>query len=88
MNETLEVRALKALVNKLDEKVICLEKEIERNDDKLTIENTRTNTLIKILQNELPKSARLIIEKAVLELNEQGDIKCDLLKYYDETYEE
>jgi hypothetical protein len=88
MNEILEVRALKALVNKLDEKVICLEKEIEQNDDKLTTESTRTNTLIEILQNEVPKSARLIIEKTVLELNEQGDITCDLLKYYDETYKE
>lgn len=88
MNETLEVRALKALVNKLDETIIQLNKEITQTEDKLTIESTRTNLLIKILQQELPKDARNIVAKTVSELQKEGDIKCDLLKFYDENYEE
>ena len=88
MNETLEVRALKALVNKLDETIIQLNKEITQTEDKLSIESTRTNLLIKILQQELPKDARNIVAKTVAELQKEGDIKCDLLKFYDENYEE
>ena len=88
MNETLEVRALKALVSKLDETIIQLNKEITQTEDKLSIESTRTNLLIKILQQEFPKSARNIVAKTVAELQKEGDIKCDLLKFYDENYEE
>ena len=88
MNETLEVRALKALVNKLDETIIQLNKEITQTEDKLTIESTRTNLLIKILQLEFPKDARNIVAKTVAALQKEGDIKCDLLKFYDENYEE
>ena len=80
MNETLEVRALKALVSKLDETIIQLNKEITQTEDKLSIESTRTNLLIKILQQELPKDARNIVAKTVAELQKEGDIKCDLLK--------
>ena len=88
MSETLEIRALEALVNKLDSTIVLLDKEIlEKLEDSFT-ERTRTNTLIQVLQKEFPKSARNIISKAVSELHKQGDNECDILKYYDATYGE
>tara|TARA_R110000822_G_scaffold84497_1_gene198340 strand:+ start:959 stop:1225 length:267 start_codon:yes stop_codon:yes gene_type:complete len=88
MSETLEIRALEALVNRLDSTIVLLDKEIlEKLEDSFT-ERTRTNTLIQMLQKEFPKSARNIISKAVSELHKQGDNECDLLQYYDATYGE
>ena len=88
MSETLEIRALEALVNKLDSTIVFLDKEImEKMQDSFT-ERTRTNTLIQMLQKEFPKSARNIISKAEGELHKQGDGECNLLQYYDATYGE
>jgi|APGre2960657505_1045072.scaffolds.fasta_scaffold73904_3 hypothetical protein len=88
MSKTLEIRALEALVNKLDSTIVLLDQEIlEKLEDAFT-ERTRTNILIQMLQKEFPKSARNIISKAVNQLHKQGDDECDLMQYYDGTYGE
>jgi hypothetical protein len=88
MSETLKIRALEALVNQLDSTIVLLDKEILEKLKDLFTERTRTNTLIQMLQQDFPKSARNIISKSVGELHKQGDNECDLLQYYDATYGE
>jgi DNA-directed RNA polymerase beta' subunit len=88
MSETLKIRALEALVNQLDSTIVLLDKEILEKLKDLFTERTRTNTLIQMLQQNFPESARNIISKSVEELHKQGDNECDLLQYYDATYGE
>lgn len=88
MNESIEIRALKTLINNLDETIVRLDKEILQKFEDISIERTRTSTLIEVLQKAFPKDARSIVAKTVAHLNKSGDVECDLVQYYDSSYEE
>ena len=88
MNESIEIRALRALIIALDETIVRLDKEILQKFEDISLERTRTSTLIEVLQKVFPKDARNIIISAAVQLKKNGDINCDLLSYYDASYEE
>jgi hypothetical protein len=88
MTKSIEIRALEALVNELDEKISALNLRAEEKWDEHLIENTRITTLIAVLQKAFPKSARMIIHNTIEELKLKGDNECDLLEYYDDSYGE
>lgn len=88
MNESIEIRALKALITALDETIVRLDKEILQKFEDISIERTRTSTLIEVLQRAFPQKARSIVIDTVIKLRNKNDIECDLLSYYDASYEE
>lgn len=88
MNESIEIRALKALIIALDETIVRLDKEILQKFEDISIERTRTSTLIEVLQRAFPQKARSIVIDTVIKLRNKNDIECDLLSYYDASYEE
>jgi hypothetical protein len=88
MNESIEIRALKALITVLDETIVRLDKEILQKFEDISIERTRTSTLIEVLQRAFPQKARSIVIDTVIKLRNKNDIECDLLSYYDASYEE
>ena len=88
MNESIEIRALKALITALDETIVRLDKEILQKFEDISIERTRTSTLIEVLQRAFPQKARSIVVDTVIKLRNKNDIECDLLSYYDASYEE
>ena len=88
MDKSIEIRALEALVSELDKTIVRLDKEILEKLEDASIERTRTSTLIEVLQKVFPKDARNIIINAAVQLKKKGDINCDLLSYYDASYEE
>jgi hypothetical protein len=88
MDKSIEIRALEALVSELDKTIARLDKEILEKFEDISIERTRTSTLIEVLQKSFPKDARSIVAKTVAQLNKSGDVECDLVQYYDSSYEE
>jgi len=88
MDKSIEIRALEALVSELDKTIARLDKEILEKFEDISIERTRTSTLIEVLQKTFPKDARNIIIGSSIQLKKNGDINCDLLEYYDSCYEE
>ena len=88
MDKSIEIRALQALVSELDKTIARLDKEILEKLENVSLEQTRTSTLIEVLQKVFPKDARNIIISAAVQLKKNGDINCDLLSYYDALYEE
>lgn len=88
MDKSIEIRALKALVSELDKTIARLDKEILEKLEDASLERTRTSTLIEVFQKVFPKDARNIIISAAGQLKKNGDINCDLVSYYDVSYEE
>ena len=88
MDKSIEIRALEALVNELDKTIVRLDKVILEKFEDISIERTRTSTLIEVLQKTFPQKARSIVGDAAVQLKKNGDINCDLLSYYDASYEE
>lgn len=88
MDKFIEIRALEALVSELDKTIARLDKEILEKLEDASIERTRTSTLIEVLQRAFPQKARSIVTDAAVQLKKNGDINCDLLSYYDASYEE
>jgi hypothetical protein len=88
MDKSIEIRALEALVSELDKTIARLDKEILEKLEDAALERTRTSTLIEVFQKVFPKDARNIIIGAAMQLKKNGDINCDLLDYYDASYEE
>ena len=88
MDKSIEIRALEALVSELDKTIARFDKEILEKFEYISLERTRTSTLIEVLQKVFPKDARNIIISAAVQLKKNGDINCDLLSYYDASYEE
>ena len=88
MDKSIEIRALEALVSELDKTIARLYKEILEKLADAALERTRTSTLIEVFQKVFPKNARNIIISAEVQLKKNGDINCDLLSYYDASYEE
>ena len=88
MNKSIEIRALEALVSELDKTIARLDKEILEKLEDASIERTRTSTLIEVLQRAFPQKSRSIVADAVVKLRKENDLECDLLAYYDATYEE
>lgn len=88
MIKSIEIRALETLVNQLDETIAALDKEFLAKLEEIAIERNRTTGLIAALQTAMPKNARSIVNNAVRILKINGDSECDLLQYYDATYEE
>jgi len=88
MDKSIEIRALEALVSELDKTIARLDKEILEKLEDASLERTRTSTLIEVLQRSFPQKARSIVTEAAVQLKKNGDINCDLLSYYDASYEE
>jgi tellurite resistance protein len=88
MTKSIEIRALETLVNQLDETIAALDKEVLAKLEDIAIERNRTTRLIAALQTATPKDARSIVNNAVRISKANGDAECDLLQYYDATYEE
>jgi len=88
MDKSIEIRALEALVSELDKTIARLDKEILEKLEDASLERTRTSTLIEVLQRAFPQKARSIVTEAAVQLKKNGDINCDLLSYYDASYEE
>jgi hypothetical protein len=88
MNKSIEIRALESLVSELDKTIARLNKEILEKLEDASIERTRTSTLIEVLQRAFPQKARSIVADSVVKLRKEGDLECDLLAYYDASYEE
>jgi len=88
MDKSREIRALEALVSELDKTIARLDKEILEKLEDASLERTRTSTLIEVLQRAFPQKARSIVTDAAVQLKKNGDINCDLLSYYDASYEE
>jgi hypothetical protein len=88
MDKSIEIRALEALVSELDKTIARLDKEMLEKLEDAALERTRTSTLIEVLQRAFPQKARSIVTDAAVQLKKNGDINCDLLSYYDASYEE
>jgi len=43
--------------------------------------------LIYVMQKSFPLSSRSVVAKSVEILKKGGDVECDLLHFYDATYE-
>ena len=88
MTKSIEIRALEALINQLDQTIARIDKEVVAKYEDTAIERHRTSQLIAALQTATPKDARSIVNNAVRVSKANGDAECDLLQYYDATYEE
>ena len=88
MTKSIEIRALETLIKQLDETIAALDKEFLAKLEEIATERNRTTGLIAALQTAKPKDARSIVDNAIRILKLNGDFECDLLEYYDATYEE
>ena len=87
MTKSIEVRALEALVEQLERTIANLDKQVTDKCEETFVERNRTNKLIDAMQQEYPLSSRSVVEKAVEILKKNGDVECDLLHFYDASYE-
>jgi acyl-ACP thioesterase len=88
MTKSIEIRALEALINQLDQTIARIDKEVVAKYEDTAIERHRTSQLIAEFQMAFPDQARTIVRRADMQLKLTGDAECDLLQYYDATYEE
>lgn len=87
MTKSIEVRALEALVEQLERTIANLDKQITDKFEETFLERNRTNKLIDAMQQEYPLSSRSVVAKTVEILKKGGDVECDLLIFYDASYE-
>lgn len=87
MTKSIEVRALEALVEQLERTIANLDKQITDKFEETFLERNRTNKLIDAMQQEYPLSSRSVVAKTVEILKKGGDVECDLLHFYDASYE-
>jgi hypothetical protein len=87
MTKSIEVRALEALVEQLERTIANLDKQVTDKCEETFVERNRTNKLIYVMQKSFPLSSRNVVAKSVEILKKGGDVECDLLHFYDATYE-
>lgn len=87
MTKSIEVRALEALVEQLERTIANLDKQVTDKCEETFLERNRTNKLIDAMQQEYPLSSRSVVAKTVEILKKGGDVECDLLHFYDASYE-